>query len=232
MKPEKIINILWAIFITIGTIFIVIGIVLFVTLSDSDNKAETMAVITDIVYRGSEGENRNYDVIVEYEIDGKEYTSHLNVYSSSFYEGKEIEISYDINNPHRVYAKFSYGMFMLVFSGIGSVFFIIGAIGLISDKVKSNRVKELRNNGEVIYADYIKTSVNQHIRVNYKCPFVIVCEWKNPTDGERYLFRSENIWEDPEYIIKEKDIRKFPVYVKPDCYKKYVMDIDEIKNEI
>lgn len=233
MKPEKIINILWAIFITIGTIFIVVGIVLFVAFSDSsDDKAETTAIITDIVYRGRSGRDKNYDVIVDYEIDGEKYTSRLNAYSSSFYEGKEIQISYDINNPHRVYAEFDYAMFMLIFSGIGSVFFIIGAVGLIEGKVKLNRVKDLRNNGEVIYADYLEISVNPHIRVNYRCPFVIVCEWKNPTNGERYLFRSENIWEDPEYIIKEKDIRKFPVYVKPDCYKKYVMDIDEIKNEI
>lgn len=232
MKPEKMMDILWGIFAVIGVIFIVIGIVLFATLSDDTDMVETSAIITDIIYRGHSGESDNYDVIVAYEVDGEEYESRLNEYSSSFYEGKEIDIKYDANNPHRVYSKFTYGFFMLIFSGIGAVFFIIGGIGLVGSKVRKSEIKSLRESGEVIYADYIKVSINPYIRVNNCCPFIIVCEWNNPENGEKYLFKSENIWEDPEYIIREKGITKFPVYVKPNCYKKYVMDIGEIKSEI
>lgn len=232
MKPEKMIDILCTMFVVIGTIFIVVGIVLFCTFSDTTDKAETSAIITDIIYRGHSGESNNYDVIVAYEVDGEEYETCLNEYSSSFYVGKEIDINYDVNNPHRIYSKFTYKSFTLIFSGIGLVFFVMGAIGLVGSKVRKSEIKSLRENGEVIYADYIKVSINPYIRVNNRCPFIIVCEWKNLENRENYLFKSENIWEDPEYIIREKGITKFPVYVKPNCYKKYVIDIDEIKSEI
>lgn len=40
--------------------------------------------------------------------------------------------------------------------------------------------------------------------VNGRNPYNIICEWNNPLNGEKYKFKSKNIWKNPERIIEEK----------------------------
>ena len=57
-----------------------------------NNKIETTGIITEIWSSRDSDNNRNHKVYVSYVAEGNEYESTLNGYSSSFYEGKEIEI--------------------------------------------------------------------------------------------------------------------------------------------
>ena len=67
-------------------------------------------------------------------------------------------------------------------------------------------------------------------RVNGRHPYRIICEWSNPLDNKKYIFKSKNIWINPEDIIIERDIQQFPVYINRDNMKKYVVDIDILEN--
>ncbi len=40
------------------------------------------------------------------------------------------------------------------------------------------------------------------------------------------MFKSRNIWSNPEDIIEEKNIKQFPVYIDKNNKKKYFVDID------
>ena len=46
-----------------------------------------------------------------------------------------------------------------------------------------------------------------------------------------YIFKSKNIWINPENIIKEKNIKQFPVYIDNNK-KKYTIDIEFLTKNI
>lgn len=231
MKTNKIENLIWIFICGIGLIFLIIGIVISVNLFNYENTVETTGVITEIAsYRDSDGD-KNYDVYVSYEVNGQQYESEMNSYSSSFYEGKEIEIYYDKDNPNKIGMK-SLDFIFLIFPGIGLLFFSIGGIALLIKANKKKMEKNLKVYGERIEANYVETLLNTSYSVNGRNPYYIVCEWNNPEDEKLYIFKSGNIWTNPEKIIKEKDIKTFPVYLDKINKKKYVVDIDAITDKV
>lgn len=224
MKENKVENLTWIIFAIIGAILVVIGFILFGSVFNYNNKIETAGIITRIsLSRNSENESRR--VYVSYVAEGNEYESTLNGYSSSFYEGKEIEIYYDKDNPNKIGMK-SLDLLILILPGIGLIFLIIGGTGILVKVNKKKLEKRLKENGELIYADYVETIINTSYSVNGRYPYKIICEWTNPVDSEEYMFKSKNIWSNPEDIIEEKNIKQFPVYIDKNNKKKYLVDID------
>ena len=231
MKENKIEYLIWIIFASIGAILVIIGLVAFGSIFNYENKVDTVGTITEISYYSNAKHNRNYEVYVSYIVDGKEYESRLNSYSSSFYEGKEIDIYYDKDDPSKIGVK-SLDLLFLIFPGIGLIFLAIGGTGIL---VKINRrklEKNLKENGKLIYANYVETVLNTSYQVNGKCPYNIICEWDNTLDGKKYIFKSKNIWINPKSIIEEKDIKQFPIYIDNNNKKKYAIDIDILTENI
>ncbi len=216
MKENKLENLIWIIFASMGAIFVIIGLVIFSNVFNYTNKVDTVGTITEISSYRNTNHNRNHEVYVSYTVEGKEYESILNSYSSSFYEGKEIEIYYDKDNPSKIGVK-SLDLLFLIFPGIGLIFIIIGGTGIL---VKINK-KRLD----------IETVLNTSYRVNGRHPYNIICEWNNPLDGNKYIFKSKNIWINPENIIEEKNIQQFPVYIDNNK-KKYTIDIEILTENI
>ena len=109
-KQMKTINI----FLFIGFLFFIIGIIFFaagsaILISGNSfmkNAEKTTAEISEIdsYYSGSSrlGSKKHYNVIVEYVVDGEVYERTLNEYNSGMYEGKEIEIYYNPDNPSEI----------------------------------------------------------------------------------------------------------------------------------
>ena len=48
----------------------------------------------------------------------------------------------------------------------------------------------------------------------------------DPIDQKKYIYKSVNLWTDPEDIIRQKNIKTFPVYIDRKNKKKYVVDIE------
>ena len=231
MKYNKAEKLIWVIFTIIGVAFIMIGSIVCASVFGYQGKVDTEGTITQIdTYTGNRG-SRYYDVMVAYRVDGKDYESKLNGYSSSFYEGKKIDIYYDEENPRMIGIK-NLDLLYLIFPGVGSIFAIIGVSGLIVLRRKAITEKKIRKNGEMVYAQYVETIYNRMYTVNRKHPYNIVCEWINPEDGKRYRLKSKNIWFNPENIIREKDVKNFAVYYDPKNLKKYVIDVDWLVNEV
>ena len=229
MKENKTENLLWIIFTIIGGIFVVIGLIIVGNVFNYENKESTVGIITEIsTYRGN-NDDRNYRVYVSYNVDGT-YESELNGYSSSFYEGKKINIYYDKNNPNKIGMK-SLDFIFLMFPGFGLIFLSIGGTGLLLKNRNKKLEKSLKENGDVIYADYVETIVNSSYRVNGRHPYRIICEWNNPLDSKKYIFKSKNIWINPENTIIERNIKQFPVYINRNDIKKYFVDIDIFENK-
>ena len=230
MKENKSENLLWIIFTIMGAVFILIGLTIVGNVFDYGNKENTVGIITEIsTYRGT-NDDKNYKVYVSYNVDGRMYESELNGYSSDFYEGKEINIYYDKNNPNKIGMK-SLDLLLLMFPGFGIIFFTIGVTGFLIKSRNKKLEKFLKENGDVIYADYVETILNRSYSVNDRHPYRIICEWNNPLDNKKYIFKSKNIWINPEDIIIERDIQQFPVYINRDNMKKYFVDIDILENK-
>lgn len=226
---KKIENLVWVIFIFFGIILGIFGFIIGGYLFlNNENKVEATAVITEIKTYGNGSKDRRHEVIVSYYVNGEERESRLWFYSSDFYEGKEITIYYHKDNPQKIGAKTSYYLFLII-PGIGLIFLVIGLSGILMKRKKKNLHKKLREEGYKIYANYIQTSINTSYTVNRQHPYNIICEWYNPSDNRKYRFKSENIWGNPESIIKEKGIETFPVYINREKMKQYVMEIDEVK---
>jgi hypothetical protein len=52
----------------------------------------------------------------------------------------------------------------------------------------------------------------------------------SPYDGKLYTFKSEYFWQDVTPILQRYNITTIPVYINPNNYKEYVVDISQIKN--
>lgn len=231
MKKNIVENLIWIIFASIGAIFIIIGITICGSIFNYKNKIDTTGVITEISTHRRNDDNLRHEVYVSYMIDGKKYESRLNSYSSSFYEGKEIEIYYDKDNPNKIGVK-SLDLLFLMFPGLGLVFFIIGSIGILIKINKRNLEKKLKEEGELIYANYIETILNTSYSVNGRHPYNIICEWNNPEDNKNYILKSKNIWMNPERIMQEKNITTFPVYINLENKKQYFIDLNSLTEDI
>ena len=230
MKENKLENLIWIILASIGAIFVIIGLVVFGSVFNYENKVDSVGTITEILSYRSTNHNINHEVYVSYTVEGKEYKSRLNSYSSSFFEGKEIDIYYDKDNPNKIGVK-SLDLLFLIFPGIGLIFLIIGGTGILVKINKKKSEENLKENGKLIYANYVETVLNTSYRVNGKCPYNIICEWNDTLDNKKYIFKSKNIWINPEKIIKEKDIKQFTVYIDNDR-KKYVIDVDILTENV
>ena len=231
MKQSLKENLVWLIFSAIGLIFTVVGGFITIYTLNYENKVDTVGTITSITsHRDSDGDT-SHTVYVTYNVGGNTYESRLNSYSSTFYEGKTIDIYYDQNNPNKIGVK-SLDLLCLIFPGIGLIFLIIGISGLIVKKKKSNLEKRLKMSGTTIYATYVETIMNTSYRVNGRSPYNVICEWNNPADNQKYIFKSKDIWYNPANTIAERNIQKFPVYVDPNNMKKYAVDIDSLLENV
>lgn len=222
MNGEKTLKFLWGTFTTIGAIIVIIGLIVFFCIYNNyKNKVDTLGIIT----------NAGGRTTVSYNVEGEEHESSFSGYSSSFHLGDEIEIYYDKEDVNKIGSK-SLDLLYLILPGIGSVFLLIGVIGLGVLSHKKNKEKDLRENGELVYATYLETIINRNVMVNGRNPYNVIVQWNNPEDGKKYLLKSKNIYFNPERLIEERNIKMFPVYINPNKKKQYFIDVDILKEYV
>ena len=227
MKVEKIVHLAWVIFASVGVILIMAGLWNVGTALGDENKGKTKAIITQIYVSRISHNHYTYNVFVSYRVNGQSYESKLNSYSSNFYEGKEIDIYYDKNNPYQVGIESHDFVFELMPLVLGGISFTLGSIGIIVEYKKKKGKKTLKENGELIYANYIETIMNTSYSVNRRHPYKVICEWYDPADNQRYVFKSKDIWTDPERILRERNVKTLPVYLNLSNKKQYLVDMEE-----
>ncbi len=114
------------------------------------------------------------------------------------------------------------GVGALVLAIIGVPFFCTGA-GIIGyEWWSAKKATSLRQNGQLIQADFQEVEINGALNVNGVHPFRIVAQWHDVANNELFIFKSANLWFDPSQFLKEP---KIPVYVDPNKPSRYHMDI-------
>ena len=229
MKDKNIIvKLTVGLFAVIGFIFIIVGIIWLVSGRRFVQSAvKVSAVISEIEsYRDSD-ENVNYRVYVNYSYGGQRYEDiRLNEYSSSMYEGKEIQVMLDPDNPKKLMTNLGLYIGPAVFIGMGAIFTSAGVISLVGMGRKSSAKKKLIASGQYIYGTVESIEYDKSYILNGKHPFVVYCTYRDDYKDIVYRFKSDNIWTNPEYVIKPgSEIR---IFVDHQNYKNYHVDIESI----
>ena len=109
-------------FFAAGCFCIFLGIT---NLKNRQTFLETTGVISHIeeTYVGGEDNEYDYDVTVEYEVDGQKYSTVLGEYSSGMEEGQEIGIYYNPDDPSDIMSNSK---------ATPVVLFVMGIIGLLA----------------------------------------------------------------------------------------------------
>lgn len=115
-------------------------------------------------------------------------------------------------------------IFLCVFGGVGLLFLILGILFLVLEVRKRARCNELLNAGNYVMAEIMEISINYNVRVNDRYPYIVRCQYQDP-NGNVHIFKSRNLYFNPETILKDRMVR---VYVNGENYKYYYMDIDEV----
>jgi len=164
-----------------------------------------------------------YAPVVKFETkDGSliEFQSSTSSNPPSYAEGETIEVLYQKSSPHDAKIKgfFSLWGLSMILGIIGSVFSLIGLGMVFAGIKKSQRIKGLKQSGTRISAEVQSVGRNASLEVNGRNPYQIVAQWQNPTTTKIHIFKSENIWFDPEEHIKGDTIEVLIDQSNPKIY--------------
>ena len=129
----------------IALIAIIAGV--YLTFFQSRGYEKTTATITSITElpKDFEDEKTEYDVTVEYTVDGQKYEEKLNYFSPSFKVGKTINVRYNPENPSEVHGGSGFGLYVLI-AGIVIMALAIGS--MIREKASLKKLKENESVGK------------------------------------------------------------------------------------
>lgn len=222
-------NIIGIVFFLVGVLLVIVSTVIFVGNKQFEaNSEKTMAVITEIdTYRTrSNGETETrHDVFIEYEVDGKTYNRELNNYSSSMYEGKEIEVMYNPDNPADARADDGFAWVILAIMGL--VFGVIGGGLFFTSVIAGGKRKKLMANGERVTGTITDVITVTNVRINGRHPYKAEVEVIDHLTGEKYLYSSKQVINDISYMIGST----VDVYVDTNDKSKYYVDLDSVTND-
>lgn len=220
------------IFIIVGICILVTGILMFMSaIRFKENGTAVLGVITKIEsHHNSEGEN-SHTVYVSYEYGGSIYSDvRLNSYSSSMYEGKEITLYCDPDNPRRIQTDSMLYLGPGILMGIGCIFMLVGGGILIPMAVKSLKGKKVRELGKSIYAVVEQIGYNANFSVNGAHPYVIYCTYRDDYRDITYRFKSENLWSDPSVVFPVGST--IEVKVMENDYSSYYVNTEELDRRV
>jgi len=217
---------MFLIFILFGTLFMIIGVREYRAGVNFQRVAiETTAVITDIVVRDD-----SRRVYVMFEVDGQEYRGRINSWHAGMAVGRETTVFYHPGNPQNFLAGSDHTG-NLFFVLIGGIFFSIG-VGYFYKRFRRNSsANTLVASGKRIMATFIEMRPGNTTMNDRRC-CNLICEYRDETTGNAYLFKSEDIWALPSFDSQHQQIPLVPVYVDHYDYSKHYVAVDEFFNAI
>ena len=214
-------------FVIVGLIFAAVGFFIMKDYQDfSEVAQETTAVVTNVEshrVRRNKRYRTEYDVYVQYEVNGNTYNVELNGGNGSMHEGNTLIVYYDPANPRDVRSSTSGGggAFAMVFAFLISV---LGAVFGLKPAIKSAKRKKLRETGAQATALITNITLDKSIKVNKRYPNKAECEVVDPVTGEKYLYSSEGYMNDISHLLGEL----VTVYYDPYDRSKYYVDLESV----
>lgn len=219
-NASKTLLLIGIIFFSFALLFVIVFGFIYVSEKNKIENADASVTgyISDFSSNYDSDGDKHTKAYITYEFNGEVYSNiPLNTYSSDMKIGKEYTVYIpDENKPHEIVIETSW-VFILIMSIFGGVFGAIG-IGFIIGAIKGNR-SHLMDTGMCVYAT-VTFMGKTNTRINNKNTYRIEGEWTD-SDGVVHKVKSPLLFYLPIHEFSE--VR---VYVDPNNYKKYYMDVE------
>lgn len=213
------------VFLLVGIIMLIVGIAFFASNQKFKESAmEVTGVITDITKHYDSDGDAHHDVWVEYSINGSSYNEEINFYSSSMYEGKEINLLVDPVYPTRVHSVGGDVFFVCMFGGMGLIFSCIGGSVFYAGIRKRNKRNRLIAQGHSVFAQVTGGYMCHNYSVNGRHPYKLECKYEDIYSGITHIFESDYLWEDPQFYVGREVI----VFCESDFNGDYYVDLESL----
>ena len=231
MKNKIFLAIFYFIFALAGIGMIIGGIVLLINGYNFRQSADRInANISRIEYYTDSDGDAHHTVYASYEYKGTAYEDvRLSEYSSTMYEGKDIVLLCDPNNPRHV--KTTSGDYVSggILTGVGVIFAAIGIVPTVLSISKKSKNRKLLREGKVIHGTVESIVLNTSLAINGRNPYIIYCTYYDEYKDTTYRFKSDNLWIDPIPVYNVGDY--IDIYVMNDNYENYYVDAETKINE-
>lgn len=227
----KVFRILGIVFFSIGIVLLAVAFLIYNgTASFRREALSAPGTVIDLTLERSStssgSSSSSYYPIVEFRTEGGEtirFRGSTGSNPPSFRKGQQVTIRYRPGEPYTAKID-TFGQMWLgviITGSIGVPFFILGFIFLLIPARRKRLDAWLRENGRIISAEIDRVDFNRAVRVNGRNPYAIYAQWHDSASGRICVFRSKDIWYNPEKYIHTKTVH---VRIHPDNPKKYVMD--------
>lgn len=185
---------------------------------------EVQGVITEIRTYYDSDDEAHHDVWVAYSMNGSNYNEEINFYSSSMYEGKEIDLLVDPSYPTRVRSVSGNVFLVCILGGMGLIFSGVGG-GVFGVRIhKANKRKRLIAQEHYVYAQVTGGYMCHNYSVNGRHPYKLECKYEDVFSGITHIFESDYIWEDPQFY----EGREVKVFCQSDFNGDYYVDLESL----
>ncbi|MBQ7433621.1 MAG: DUF3592 domain-containing protein [Lachnospiraceae bacterium] len=131
--------------IVLAIIAIIFGSYLTFFQSKGFEKTTATIVSVEELQKEFDDEDTDYDVTVEYTVNGQKYMEKLDYYSPFFKVGKSIDIRYDPNDPSVIHGGTGFGIYGIV---VGVVILVVTIISIIRGRQSLQKLKEFETVGK------------------------------------------------------------------------------------
>lgn len=163
---------------------------------------------------------------VKYQYEGQEYTVWLSAYSSSIREGSTVTLYVDAADPECAKLKSLLYLPTIILCSVGGPFAVLGAVFLLLVFRKSRKKKKLMESGRQVWAEVTGGNMNYNYSLNNRHPWRLECSYTDAGTGNTYLYRSGNIFVDPQLYVG----RQIAVFVDPADFSRYYVDVESLED--
>lgn len=219
-------KILALIFGVLGVIFIIVAVLLA---SHSGRIARTY-IKTTAEITGFDISRRNTDdrysrrTAIKYEVEGQSLEQLLNEYSSSMYEGKIIPVLVNPEDYYDVRTSTLLYLPAIIFGVVAIPFLVVSIILIVVMVSRNKRFSRIYEEGKRITAEVTGGRINRNYSVNNRHPWRLECRYEDTFSGEEHVFKSGNVWFDPNQYIG----RPISVYILDGNFSNYYIDVDSL----
>ncbi len=217
---SKVKLILGIVFGMVGMLIVVIGIFKYIRDTEFLKTAQvTTGYVTDCDSYRSNKKTR-YEISIQYEVDGKIYSTRESGYTSPKRIGEEITVYYNPANPGETGSGDSVGG--IVAMGIGGVFFVVGVVIIIFDISSNIKTRKLIAEGTEYLGTITNVELVTNVRINGRHPYKAEIQVVNPVNGETYIYSSNSYTTDISYMMGQC----VTVYIDNNDRSKKYIDMD------
>lgn len=192
---------------------------------------QTNAVVIENISRQSGRTSAYFPRLRFHSVDGREITVDGNIGSKlpRYAPGDTVEVLHDPNHPQKAMLRDSIKSTPRGFVGFGIFLLGVGGVLLAWPARRRRFIAWLRSHGQPVEAAYLRVELNNRTEMMGKRPFQIICRSTDPAGGVVRIFKSDDLWFDPEPYIRTKTLT---VLLDPTNSRRYWVNTDFLPEEL